>query len=57
MYKVHTSFSTILLKVTHTVMARKSAQALIKLKNFTPRHLFEPGALLGPGAYYFDKLL
>ena len=38
-------------------MARKSALALIKLKNFTPRRLFEPGALLGPGAYYLDKQL
>ena len=38
-------------------MARKIAQALIELTNFTPRRLFEPGALLGPGAYYFDKLL
>ena len=43
--------------VTCTVMARKSAQVLIKLQNFTPRRLFEPGALLGPGGYYFDKLL
>ena len=38
-------------------MARKTPQTLIKLKNFTPRRLFEPGALLGPGTYYFDKQL
>ena len=38
-------------------MARKSAQALIKLENLTPRRLFEPGTYLRPGAYYFDKQL